>query len=497
MHLKYLTPLLSCLVLSTATAALADQSVLLLESAYRLHFHHKDDKAIEAINKAVALHPNQPALLAARAEFFMRNSRYADAVKDCDAVIKLDPKFGGAYSRRGFAYCQLGKYEQGIADLTRSLELGQIDWSNWDAPFDYKNRAIAYRHVGKIKLAEKDEQMAQVYRAIERARGYRSRIELGEAVSIMNDAVKLRPNDKYLRYFRGVSTMNDGNLDAAINDFSYVLKLDPNCLAVLYFRGDCYSRVHRMQDAIADFTKILSKNPYVVAMSDTAETGRCKGRELTYDEILVSPVDIYILRAQQYNLNKQYAKALSDLDKAIELSPADAGARKERANLYLEMKNVPMALKDCNAIIAQEPKEIAYYELRSKVYEANKQPDKALADLSKIVALSKTDAPSYLRRGQLYDRLGQFAKAISDYSTAAELNPAEDDAFRLRGSSYFKLGQYDKAVADYSQAISRDHDNSDTYSLRSQAYDKLGKPDLAAQDRRSASELSNKKHKHA
>jgi tetratricopeptide (TPR) repeat protein len=77
------------------------------------------------------------------------------------------------------------------------------------------------------------------------------------------------------------------------------------------------------------------------------------------------------------------------------------------------------------------------------------------------------------------------------------LNPAEDDAFSLRGNSYFKLGQYDKAVADYSQAISRDHDNSDTYSLRSQAYEKLGKSDLAAKDRRSATELTNKKHKQA
>lgn len=493
---KYLA-IFSCIILSSANYAMADESTLLLESAYRLHYHHKDDKAIEAVNKAVKLHPNQPALLAARAEFQLRNCRYEDAVKDCDAVIKMDPKFGGAYSRRGVANCQLGKYAQGVADFTRSLELNQIDFSNWDAPFDYKNRAIAYRHLGKDKLAEKDEQMAQLYRAIERARGYRSRIQLGEAVSIMNDAVKQKPTDKYLRYFRGVSTMNDGNLDTAISDFTYVLKLEPNCLSVLYFRGDCYSRIHRMQDAIADFSKILAKNPYVVAMSDTAETGRCKGRELTYDEILVSPVDIYVLRAQQYNLSKQYSNALSDLNKAVEISPTDAGARKERANLYLEMKNIPLALKDCNAIIAQQPSEIPFYELRAKVFEFNKQPDKALVDLSKIVALSKTDAPAYLRRGQLYDRLGQYAKAISDYSTAADLNPAEDDAFSLRGSSYFKLGQYEKAVADYSQAISRDHDNSDTYSMRSQAYEKLGKADLAAKDRRSATELTNKKHKQA
>ncbi|RTL38505.1 MAG: tetratricopeptide repeat protein [Candidatus Melainabacteria bacterium] len=476
--------------------ALADQSLALLDSAYRLHYQKKDDKAVEAVNKAVKMVPNQPLLLVARAEFLIRNNRYQEAVKDCDAAIKLDPKCGGAYSRRGFAYCQLGNLKAGIADLSRSIELSQIELNGWDSPFDYKNRAIAYRRLGNEKLAEKDEQMSQIYKAIERARGYRSRIQLGPAVSIMNDAVKLRPDDKYLRYFRGIATMNDGKLDTAIDDFTFVMKHDPGCLSVYYFRGDCYSRIHRMKDAIADYTKVLSKHPYVVAISDTAETGRCKGRELTYDEAIVSPADVYLLRAQQYNLLKQYDKALADFNKAIELSPSDARARMERANLYMEMKNIPMALKDCNEIIAQQPKEIPFYELRAKIFEANKQPDRALADLSKIIALSKTDPPAYLRRGQLYDRLGDYSKAIADYSVATDLNPSDDEAFRLRGSSYFKLGQYPKAISDYTEAISRNpRGNLQTYSLRAGAYDKIGKPDLAARDRKNVAEDQKQKPK--
>lgn len=490
-----LSPLV-VLALATIAPARADQSLALLDSAYRLHYQKKDDKAVEAVNKAVKMVPNQPLLLVARAEFLIRNNRYQEAIKDCDAAIKLDPKCGGAYSRRGYAYCQMGNLKSGIADLSRSIELSQIELNGWDAPFDYKNRAIAYRRLGNVKLAEKDEQMSQIYKAIERARGYRSRIQLDPAISIMNGAVKLKPDDKFLRYFRGIATMNDGKLDTAIDDFTFVMKHDPVCLSVYYFRGDCYSRIHRMKDAIADYTKVLSKHPYVVAISDTAETGRCKGRELTYDEAIVSPADVYLLRAQQYNLLKQYDKALADFNKAVELAPSDARARMDRANLYMEMKNIPLALKDCNEIIVQQPKEIPFYELRAKIFEANKQPDRALFDLSKIIALSKTDPPAYLRRGQLYDRLGDYPKAIADYTVAADLNPSDDEAFRLRGGSYFKLGQYPQAINDYTEAISRNpHGNIQAYSLRAAAYDKVGKSDLAAKDRKTVEEDLKKSSK--
>ncbi len=485
-----------CVFFIACAPALADKAVLLLDRAYRLHHQKKEDKALAAASEAVRLNPNQVANLLGRAQFEIREKNYKDAVKDCDAAIKLNPNAGGAYSRRGFSYCQLGKYDQGIADLTRSIALQQVELTDWDAPFDYKNRAAAYRHIGKTKLAEQDQQMVGIYSAIERARGYRSQIQFGPSIQIMNDAIRNRPNDRYLRYFRGITTMNDGKLDVAIDDFTFVMKQDPTCTSLYYFRGDCYARLHRMQDAINDYTKLLAKKPYVVAISDTAETGRCSGLELTYDESIVSQADIYVLRARQYTLLKQFDKALSDFNKAISMTPTDAVARKERASLYLEMKNIPMALQDCNAIIAQEPKQIPYYELRAKILESNKQPEKALADLNKVVSLSKTDPPAYLNRGQLYDRLGQYAKAIADYTTAADLNPSEDDAFRYRGSSYFKLGRYDKAVEDYTEAITRDPvGNVETYSLRALAYDKLGKTDLALKDRRMFKENQAKKPK--
>lgn len=474
-------------------AAIADQSLNLLDKAYRYHNQLKHSKALEAANEAVRLKPNQPEVLLARAHIEIGNLMYKEAARDCDSVLKLNPKSAGAYSRRGYSYCRLGQYEKGIADLTKSIELNQVEMTSWDACFDYKNRAIAYRHLGKTKLAEKDEAQAQILNAIQRARGYRMQIQLAPAVALMNEAVSKHPDNLYLRYFRGVAEMNDGRLSDAIADFTFVAQHDPACTSVLYFRGDCHSRLHQMQASIDDYSTIIARKPYLVAVSDTAETGRCKGRELTYDESIVSVADIYVLRSKQYARLKQLDKALKDLDHALELAPDDKDARQDRANLYLTMKKYPLAIQECSTILAKNPKSLKIYETRANVYIAANQLEKALQDYDKMVAIADTDPPIYLLRGQLLFKLGRYDKAIADFTTVSKLNPSEDDAFRLRGDCFLKLNQFEKAVSDYSEAISRDKaGNIDAYASRAIAYEKLGRQDLAQKDKQTFRDNSPK-----
>ena len=59
-----------------------------------------------------------------------------------------------AYYYRGFAYMRQKEYAKAVADLTRSIQLDpSYYWS-------YKQRAKAYRNLGKFKLAQADEQKA-------------------------------------------------------------------------------------------------------------------------------------------------------------------------------------------------------------------------------------------------------------------------------------------------------------------------------------------------
>ncbi len=490
----FLYVVLTLLYFSACSSAHADKALSLLDNAYRHHNKNQDQQALAEMDEANRLSPNQIVLLLARAHIRISAKDYKGAIEDCDRVIKLSPKSGGAYSRRGYCYCCLGKYDKGIADLSRSIAFRQIDMSNWDGSFDYENRAKAYRHIGNKKLAEEDQKISQVLEAIARARSYREQIQLAPAVAIMNDAVKIKPDDLYLRYFRAIVAMNDGILDTAVKDLTFVIKNDIYCQSAYYFRGDCYSRMHRPQEAINDFSKIIKNKPYVVAISDTAETGRCKGKELTYDESIVKLQDIYVLRALQYCQLKQFDKAMLDLNQAITMEPSDLEARQERADVYLSMKNYPLAIQECNKIIALDPKNWKSYEMRASVLEACKQPEKAIADYTQVITLSGKDSGAYLLRGQLYDRLHQYQKAIVDFTAVTKLNPAEDDSFRFRGDSYFKLAQYDKAVEDYSKAIALDRNgNIDAYALRAQAYEKLGRKDLALQDRQKLEQNKQRK----
>ncbi|CAN5249298.1 hypothetical protein BH10CYA1_BH10CYA1_09680 [soil metagenome] len=491
---KYSFSLFVFLLMLSCSEALADRSLSLLDNAYRLHNQNRHSEAIKTMEEALRLHPNQPELLLAHAHIAISADLYKQAIQDCDAVLKSNPKSAGAFSRRGYCYCRIGKYEKGISDLSRSIELKQIDQSGWDGPYDYQNRAKAYRHLGNSKLAERDEQIGRLLSSIDRARGYRNQIQLAQAVSIMNDAVSRDQNNLYLRYFRGIATMNDGQLATAISDLTFVILHDSACIAAYYFRADCYSRMHRMHDAINDYSKIIAKKPYVVAISDTAETGRCKGKELTYDETGVRLSDIYVLRARQYGLLKQHNNALIDFEQALSMDPGDSEARQELADLYLAMKKFPQAIQECNRIVSDDPKNWKVYEIRATVLEACKQPEKAGADYNKLIDMSGKDAGAFLLRGQFYDRIHQDLKAIADYTTVIKINPIEDDAFRGRGDSYFKIGKYTNAVDDYSRAIALDKTgNAAAFLLRALAYDKLGRTDLAQKDRQVAETSKNKK----
>ncbi len=480
--------------ISACPSSFADKSLLLLDDAYRLYNKNQYAKALAEMNEAVRLKPNQQDLLLARSHMNIYASKYKESIEDCNAVLKLNPRSAGAFSRRGYCYCCLGKFDKGAADLSRSIELNQIDKAGWDGWFDYQNRAKAYRRLNKSELASKDEQMLVVLSSIDHARKYREKIQLAPAMTIMNQAVQKKPDDLYLRYFRGIVSMNDGRLDTAIADLTFVAQHDPFCISAYYFRGDCYSRMHRVKEAIDDFSRIIAKKPYLVAISDTAETGRCKGKELTYDESIVKLSDIYVLRALQYGQIKQFDKALKDLNQSISMEPSDVEARQERVDIYLALKNYPEAIKEINSVVAQEPNNYKVYEIRASVFEACNQPEKAIADYTTVIGLSGKDPGAYLLRGQLYDRLHRYEKAIADFSAVTKLNPAEDDAFRYRGDSFFKLGRYANAADDYSKAIALDRGgNIQAYSLRAQAYEKLGRKDLAAQDRHAAEQSKQKK----
>ena len=93
----------------------------------------------------------------------------------------------------------------------------------------------------------------------------------------------------------GVSSLNRGKTDKAMENFNRAIQLDPQRAGGYLGRGNTYNILGQYEEAVADYNKAISINP------DQAEA--------------------YANRAIAYSHLKAYEKAIADYEKCLELNP--------------------------------------------------------------------------------------------------------------------------------------------------------------------------------
>jgi tetratricopeptide (TPR) repeat protein/WD40 repeat protein len=78
------------------------------------------------------------------------------ASQDLTKAIELDPAHESAWSQRGYARLELGRYELALPDIAEAIRLGGSD------PVDFRNRAFCLDQLGRHREAEQDRAHAEV-----------------------------------------------------------------------------------------------------------------------------------------------------------------------------------------------------------------------------------------------------------------------------------------------------------------------------------------------
>jgi len=174
----------------------------------------------------------------------------------------------------------------------------------------------------------------------------------------------------------------------------------------------------------------------------------------------------YLKSGISYYEQLNYAQALSDLNKAIDLNPNSSNAYMYRGAVQNDNN---LAISDFNKAIDIDPKNSEAYFYRGKFYYRSVGNfTKAMSDFNKEIELNPNHAGSYYFRGSLYEKknyglLKNFKrwvglsdpdfdvneiKALSDYSKAIEIDPNDRQAYLERAMCYSSLKDFDKAWAD-------------------------------------------------
>jgi tetratricopeptide (TPR) repeat protein len=452
------------------------------------HLAEKHTKqAIADATHAITLDPeNAEAYHIRGAARFLTNENVA-ALNDLSEAIGLDPSMSDAYYLRGLIRVKRSDFQKGIADFTLTIELDP------NATAALLQRAETYSKVFQFPLAladyseliDRDPRNAELHnrRGLVRA----STLDLEAAITDYTEAIRLQPQFEEAYYNRGVAYANmnahenpnfhepepwgdQRHWRAAMADLSTAMAYRPDRAESYRYRGFAHNGLGENDEAIADLTEAVRLNPKSqwthVGLADVYEMrGDFNRAEREYEiAARVEDVDIFVHRSNFYARRQDFARALTEANKAVQLAPNYPASLFARAGAYHFLNRQELALDDLTSAIdidlqavkppsgwansVRTPSQLAQeYDCRATVYEAIGDRERAIADYQEAICLEPNKASSWINLADLYKRQGDLQQAMSCYSQAVHEEPDNPLCWFGLARLFKQTGQCDVAMA--------------------------------------------------
>lgn len=257
-------------------------------------------------------------------------------------------------------------------------------------------------------------------------------------------------------YRRFMTEFKKGNWDEAISLMQEAIRLEPNTAVSYYYIGEAYRFKGDIASAIDSYNLALQKDPQFGA----AYVGLARGR------LQIDPG----------------ANVLPLLDEAIRFDPNFGEAYLERAKVELRDNEIQDALRDlqnADRLLPNSP--LVYYTL-AQAQQKQGEFDLALEAAKRANELDKSNIPVYLLLGQLYAQTGDNVKAGEVLTIYLKYNEGDVDAFMLNGKIQFNNGEYEEAIRTMNQVLSIDRNRREAYLYRFYSNVELGDGDAADED---------------
>ena len=134
---------------------------------------------------------------------------------------QLKSKDAEVYNNRGFAYCEIGQYDQAISDFSKAIEI------NPRLAPAYNNRGTAYLYTARYE----------------------------QAILDLSKAVEIDPRLAHAYNNRGWAYIKMEQYDEAVSDFNKTIEIDPRLAEAYFYRAVVYSLLEEYDKALLDAIK--------------------------------------------------------------------------------------------------------------------------------------------------------------------------------------------------------------------------------------------------
>jgi tetratricopeptide (TPR) repeat protein len=331
----------------------------------------------------------QLKLHAEKSRAYRHMKKFAEALAECDAAIKENPKDEAAYEARARVHLAQWKNDEALKDADTAI--GIADDPKWVSPFEVKALVYSQREQWAKEAAECDKSIAA------------------------------NPEEAAMYVHRAYADHRLGDFKKAISDLDNAIRLEPTADNYAA-RADANLYVSNFAAAIADANEAIKKDP-----------------ESSYG---------FMARGAAQGRQGDKEKMARDFATGLKLDKEPAYAHATVAEYYMDLGLNSDALKEYTAAIAAEPDNGQLYRWRGQAYLGNGNYQEALADFDKAIAIEPMYPVAHAFRAETYVKLGQTDKAIADCNTAIEQDKSCGLAYTNRAMAYERLGKGAEAAAD-------------------------------------------------
>jgi tetratricopeptide (TPR) repeat protein len=365
----------------------------------------------------------------AKAEAAMDRQDFTGAVQICADFLDKNPDNAAVHFQLGYAYTALGKSDDAETEYRSAIELDP-------------KMGPAYLNLG-LTLLDSDPE---------------------EAVSSLQQASELMPNQPQPKYALGMAFAHAGKDDAAIEQFHNALKLDERNFSAQFELARTLLHASKFSEAETEFHKALDLQPNSAAA--------------------------HLGLAQTLLAEKKSSDAATELERYLQTNPKDVDGRIEFASILIDLGKNEEALAELDRAAAIRPETASTLKMRSLVQFRLNNYDAALAALKQVETTSPNDPDVHARIGHLLLEKKDYPGAAKELAIAYRADPSQTEVLRDLLASNYLGGNYPAALELLDLLAKRETLSNGSWFVRASCYDKLGKTQEALDAYRKFLELN-------
>ena len=390
---------------------------------------------------AIALAPDFIPAKLNLAKLLAADGLQAEAIKLCEDILKIQPDNVDALQISGVAYMATRDFEQAEKQFKKILplqpDMGNINLANLSLESGQLSKCIFQCEA----IIETNPEETKAYNILGLAHLRRGSLDKG--IEQFKKVIEISPDSfpTYLNLARAF--VLSGKTEDAFNTLEKAVALSPNNLDIRIMLANFYKREGKLNEAIEAFEKVLELSPdylpgYALAGLHFLNGEADRSIDVCNRAIKLDPDNFVRLinLAVSYQQKGNYAVAISNCQKAMELKPDIASFKIILSNIYAANEEYYKAMKQIKSI--------------STINHDEREAHLELLDLC-LHNKEKSRQITFLLNKAIFARFsGAHDLAINECKNATVIFPDNILPRLILASTYLAAKQNEEAIEVYS-----------------------------------------------